>query len=107
MIQGADTSYEQLTNISERKREQQQCQLEITADGETFGLGESVTITVTNGGDEALEFPNTVLGLEIENRDTGEAYPLFSAQVITTSEPGESDDAVLCIPEPLNSAMRN
>lgn len=69
---------------------EQQCQLEITTDGETFGLGESVTINVTNGGDEALEFPNSVLSLEIENHDTGEAYPLFSAQVITTLEPGES-----------------
>jgi hypothetical protein len=37
-----------------------------------------------------LEFPNGVLGLEIENHDTGEAYPLFSAQVITTLESGES-----------------
>jgi hypothetical protein len=70
--------------------EQQQCQLEITTDEETFESGESVTINVTNSGDGALEFPNSVLGLEIENRDTGEAYPLFSAQVITTLEPGES-----------------
>jgi hypothetical protein len=70
--------------------EQQQCQLEIMPDGETFELGDSVTINVTNGGDEALEFPNSILGLEIENQDTGEAYPLFSAQVITTLEPGES-----------------
>jgi hypothetical protein len=70
--------------------EQQQCQLEIMTNEETFEVGESVTINVTNGGDEALEFPNSVLGLEIENRDTGEAYPLFSAQVITTLEPGES-----------------
>lgn len=58
--------------------------------GETFEVGEPVTINVINGGDDALEFPNSVLSLEIENRDTGEAYPLFSAQVITTLEPGES-----------------
>jgi hypothetical protein len=70
--------------------EQQQCQLEITTDEETYMVGEPVTINVTNSGDGALEFPNSVLGLEIENRDTGEAYPLFSAQVITTLEPGES-----------------
>jgi hypothetical protein len=69
---------------------EQQCQLEIMTNEETFEVGEPVTINVTNGGDEALEFPNSVLGLEIENRDTGEAYPLFSAQVITTVEPGES-----------------
>src|ERR671917_1191006 len=70
--------------------EQQQCQLEIITNEETFEVEEPVTITVTNGGDEALEFPNSMLGLEIENRDTGETYPLFSAQVITTLEPGES-----------------
>ena len=70
--------------------EQQQCQLEIITNEETFEVEEPVTITVTNGGDEALEFPNSMLGLEIENQDTGETYPLFSAQVITTLEPGES-----------------
>ena len=70
--------------------EQQQCQLEIMTNEETFELGESVTITVTNGGDEALEFSNSILGLEIENQDTGEAYPLFSAQAIIRLEPGES-----------------
>jgi hypothetical protein len=71
-------------------REQQQCQLGIMMNEETFEVGEPVTINVTNGGDEALEFSNSMLGLEIENRDTGETYSLFSAQVITTLEPGES-----------------
>jgi hypothetical protein len=75
---------------AEGEGEQQQCQLEIMMNEETFELGESVTIIVTNDDDDALEFPNSILGLEIANRDTGEAYPLFSAQVITTLEPGES-----------------
>jgi len=70
--------------------EQEQCQLGITTNEETFEVGEPVTINVTNKGAEALEFPNSVLGLEIVNRDTGEAYLLFSAQVITTLEAGES-----------------
>lgn len=70
--------------------EQQQCQLDITTNQTTFQELEPVTINVTNGGDEAIEFPNSVLGLEIENRDTGELYPLLSAQVITTLERGES-----------------
>jgi hypothetical protein len=74
----------------EGEGEQQQCQLELMTNEETFELGESVTINVTNGGDEALEFSNSILGLEIENQDTGEAYPLFSAQAIITLEPGES-----------------
>jgi hypothetical protein len=70
--------------------EQWQCQLEITTDEETYESGDTVTITVTNHGDETLEFSNSVLGLEIQNLDTDEMYPLISAQVITTLEPGES-----------------
>jgi PKD repeat protein len=66
------------------------CQLEITTNDETYTSGQLVTMTVTNDGNEALDFPNSVLGLEIENVDTDEVYPLVSAQVITTLEPGES-----------------
>ncbi len=43
--------------------EQPQCQLEITTDEETYESGDTVTITVTNHGDETLEFSNSVLGL--------------------------------------------
>ena len=67
------------------------CQLEIATNEETYmSGGDNITINVTNDGNEALEFPNSVLGLEIENVDTGETYPIISAQVITTLEPGES-----------------
>jgi PKD repeat protein len=50
-----------------------------------------VTITFTNDGDEALETANSVFGLEIENLDTDELFPLISAQVITTLEAGQSE----------------
>lgn len=87
----ADTNATTSTAPEEQgEGEQQQCQLELRTDGDTFRLGDSVRITVTNGGDEALEFSNSILGLEIVNRDTGEAYPLFSAPAIITLEPGES-----------------
>lgn len=87
----ADTNATTSTAPEEQgEGEQQQCQLEIMTNEETFELGESVIINVTNGGDEALEFSNSILGLEIENQDTGEAYPLFSAQAIITLQPGES-----------------
>jgi hypothetical protein len=78
------------TNGTGGGEEQRQCQLEITTDEETYESGDTVTITVTNHGDETLEFSNSVLGLEIQNLDTDEMYPLISAQVITTLEPGES-----------------
>jgi PKD repeat protein len=67
------------------------CQLEITTNEETYeSAGDTVTINVTNNGNEALEFANSVLGLEIENLGTGDIFPLVSAEVITTLEPGES-----------------
>jgi hypothetical protein len=66
------------------------CQLEIATNEETYMPGDNVTITVTNDGDEPLEFANSRLGLEIENLDTDEMYPLTSLTVITTLEAGES-----------------
>jgi chitodextrinase len=66
------------------------CQLEIATNEETYTSGDTVTITVTNDGDEALETANSVFGLEIENLDTDELFPLISLQVITTLEAGES-----------------
>src|SRR5215211_5383174 len=86
----SDTNTTGTASEEQGEGEQQQCQLELRTDEETFGLGDSVTLTVTNGGDEALKFSNSILGLEIENQDTGEAYPLYSAQAIITLEPGES-----------------
>jgi PKD repeat protein len=68
------------------------CQLEITTNEETYESGgDIVTINVTNDGNEALEFANSVLGLEIENLDTDEVFQPISLQVITTLEPGESE----------------
>jgi hypothetical protein len=67
------------------------CQLEIATNEETYMSGDNVTITVTNDGDEALEFSNSILGLEIENLDTDEVYPITSLTVITTLEAGQSE----------------
>src|SRR5215216_1923221 len=86
----SDTNTTGRASEEQGEGEQQQCQLELMTNEETFGLGDSVTLTVTNGGDEALKFSNSILGLEIEKQDTGEAYPLYSAQAIITLEPGES-----------------
>jgi|SRR5215216_61747 hypothetical protein len=67
-----------------------ECSLEITADKEIYEQGDVVVITITNTGDEPLEFPDAALGLQIKNVDTGEVFPLDAAQVVTTLEPGES-----------------
>ena len=67
-----------------------ECTLEITADKEIYEPEDVVAITITNTGDEPIEFPNSALGLQIKNVDTGEVFPLVAAQVVTTLEPGES-----------------
>jgi hypothetical protein len=52
--------------------------------------GEPVNITISNTGGQELTFPNSALGLTIRNALTNETYPIFSAQVITTLNPGDS-----------------
>jgi hypothetical protein len=86
----SDTNTTGTASEEQGEGEQQQCQLELMTNEETFGLGDSVTLTLTNGGDEDVVFSNSILGLEIENQNTGEVYPLFSAQAIITLRPGES-----------------
>jgi hypothetical protein len=71
--------------------EQQQCELGITSDKQIYKSGDIVTITVINNGDHALDFPDTSLGLGIQNLDTGDEYPIFSGQAITTIQPGKSE----------------
>ncbi len=60
-----------------------QSQVTITTDKKTYNPGEIVDITIKNTGTEPLTFPNSILGLTIENAHTREKYPLFAAQVIT------------------------
>ena len=67
-----------------------ECSLEITADKEIYEPGDAVIITVTNTGDEPLDFPDAALGLQIKNVDTGEVFPIDAAQVVTTLEPGQT-----------------
>jgi hypothetical protein len=67
-----------------------ECPLIMTTAKEVYEPGDEVAITVTNTGDEPLDFPNSALDLQIKNVDTGEVFPLEAAQVITTLEPGES-----------------
>jgi hypothetical protein len=56
----------------------------------TYKFGEIVNITIKNIRANPLTFPNSILGLKIENAVTHEKYPLFSAQVITTLDTGGS-----------------
>ena len=49
-----------------------------------------MAITITNTGDVPIEFPDSFLGLQIRNVDTGEVFPLDAQQVVVTFEPGAS-----------------
>jgi hypothetical protein len=64
--------------------------LEINTNKQTFKPQDEVIIDVTNTGNQPLEFPNSVLGLQIMNIDTGAVFVPQSLQVITIVQPGES-----------------
>ena len=64
--------------------------LVITTDKAIYSVGEPVTITVKNVGSEKLSFPDSSLGLKIQNTDTGDRYQVAAAQVITELNEGQS-----------------
>jgi len=61
--------------------------LVITTSKFAYSVGEPVVITIKNNGDETLVFPDSALGLEIQNTNTGVEYGAPEAQVITELEP--------------------
>jgi uncharacterized cupredoxin-like copper-binding protein len=64
--------------------------LVITTNEARYRIGEPVTITVKNIGDQTLTFPNSAVGLKIQNMNTGQMYNVAATQVITELEPGAS-----------------
>lgn len=64
--------------------------INISTSKPSYKFGEIVNITIKNTGSDPLTFPNSILGLKIENAKTHEKYRLFSAQVITTLDSGGS-----------------
>ena len=64
--------------------------LVITTSEARYRIGEPVAITVKNIGDETLTFPNSAVGLKIQNTNTGQVYSVVAAQVTTELEPGAS-----------------
>lgn len=64
--------------------------LVITTNEARYRVDEPVTITVKNIGDETLTFPNSAVGLKIQNTNTGQMYSVVAAQVTTELEPGAS-----------------
>lgn len=64
--------------------------LVITTNEARYRVGEPVIITVNNIGDQTLTFPNSAVGLTIQNTNTGQMYSVVAAQVTTELEPGAS-----------------
>ncbi len=53
--------------------------LVITTNESRYRVGEPVTITVKNIGDPTLTFPNSAVGLKIQNRNTEQMYSVAAA----------------------------
>ena len=64
--------------------------LVITTNEARYRIGEPVTITGKNIGDQTLTFPNSAVGLKIQNMNTGQMYNVAATQVTTELEPGAS-----------------
>jgi hypothetical protein len=64
--------------------------LVITTNAAVYRIGEPVIITVKNIGQGTLDFPDSALGLKIQNTNTGQIYSVTAAQVITELQPGTS-----------------
>src|SRR5215210_1196335 len=64
--------------------------LVITTNEARYRIGEPVTITVKNIGEETLTFPNSAAGLKIQNMNMGQIYNVAAAQVMTELGPGTS-----------------
>jgi hypothetical protein len=64
--------------------------LVVTTSEARYDQGEPVIFTVKNIHDRTLTFPDSSLGLEIENVNNAQEYRVPSAQVVTELESGES-----------------
>jgi hypothetical protein len=62
----------------------------ITTNEARYRIGEPVTITVKNIGDETLTFSDSALSLRFQNINTGQIYGVPTAKVITELVPGAS-----------------
>jgi hypothetical protein len=64
--------------------------LQITTDKQRYVSGEIVIVTIKNKLKIPIEFPDSLLGLNIENIKTGQKAGLLAAQVVSELKPNES-----------------
>ena len=64
--------------------------LQITSSKPTYKPGEAVGITIKNNGKYPLEFPDSLLGLTIQNTKTQQKAGLLGSQVMSELKPNQS-----------------
>ncbi len=64
--------------------------LQITTDKQRYLPGETVIVTIKNKLKVPIEFPDSLLGLNIEIVKTGQKAGLLAAQVVSDLKPNES-----------------
>ncbi|WP_162477553.1 hypothetical protein [Nitrososphaera sp. AFS] len=64
--------------------------LHLSTNKKTYKPGETVVITVKNNGKSTLEFPDSTLGLTIQNTRTHQQAGMLGSQVMSELKPGES-----------------
>jgi hypothetical protein len=62
----------------------------LTSEKFIYNRGEPVVLTAVNIGDKTLVFPDSTLGLQVTNTDTGQTYSVISLQVITELQADQS-----------------
>ena len=63
--------------------------LQITSNKQTYKPGVSVVITIKNNGKYPLEFPDSLLGLTIQNTKTQQKAGLLGSQVMSELKPNQ------------------
>jgi len=64
--------------------------LQITSNKQTYKPGVSVVITIKNNGKYPLEFPDSLLGLTIQNTKTQQKAGVLGSQVMSELKPNQS-----------------
>jgi uncharacterized cupredoxin-like copper-binding protein len=64
--------------------------LQITSSKQAYKPGETVVITIKNNGEYPLEFPDSLLGLKIQNTKTQQKAGLIGSQVMSELKPNQS-----------------
>jgi archaellum component FlaG (FlaF/FlaG flagellin family) len=101
LIRGAEKVGENdvVQNASEETQDFIDDRIDVNADSSSivvtlgkpqYSRGEQVAFSVKNTGTESLEFPDSALGLQVKNDDTGQDYSGAAALVITELDPGET-----------------